>query len=175
MTIYFVPKQLRLRLRRPLGGFIPGERPRRVRLLRAISGVELFVTIGDATTSIFEGHGITPHLAIVDGNEKRLPRPLPTTNSNTTISVVNRAGTISTQSLDAIREAITSKPPVRIQVRGEEDLLTLPVIASFPENTVVFYGQPNKGMIFVPITRKKREFARQLLFEMGITTDILKG
>ena len=175
MTIYFVPKQLRVRLRRPLGGFIPGARPSRWRLLRAISDAELFVTVGDATTSIFEGRGITPHLVVIDGNEKRSPRSLPTTPSNTTISVVNRAGSISTEALEAVREAITSDPPVRIEVRGEEDLLTLPVIASFPEGTVVFYGQPDKGMIFVRITRKKRELARQLLSEMGITTEDLKG
>ena len=53
-------------------------------------------------------------------------------------------------------------------VEGEEDLLTLLITAIFPINTMIFYGQPNKGLVIVKIDNYLRKYANKLLNEIGI-------
>ncbi|MCG3779568.1 MAG: hypothetical protein JW390_20152 [Nitrosopumilus sp.] len=53
--------------------------------------------------------------------------------------------------------------PVRLIVNGEEDLLVLPVCIHAPENSVVLYGQPNKGLVLVQINTEIRNKAQSLL------------
>jgi len=52
---------------------------------------------------------------------------------------------------------------VRIFVRGEEDLAALPAILLAPEGSVVLYGQPDEGVVFVSITKSKKEEILDLL------------
>jgi hypothetical protein len=54
-------------------------------------------------------------------------------------------------------------PPIRLTVNGEEDLLVLPVCIHAPENSVILYGQPNKGLVLVQITAEIRNKAQALL------------
>jgi uncharacterized protein (UPF0218 family) len=58
------------------------------------------------------------------------------------------------------------KPPIRISVNGEEDLLVLPVCVYAPENSVVLYGQPNEGLVIVKITPQIRNKTQTLLDSM---------
>ena len=60
----------------------------------------------------------------------------------------NPAAEITDQSISKIKEAFSMKTPVRITVKGEEDLLVIPVCIYAPENSVVLYGQPNEGMVY---------------------------
>ena len=53
--------------------------------------------------------------------------------------------------------------PIRLTVNGEEDLLVLPVCIHAPENSVILYGQPNKGLVLVQITTEIRNKAQALL------------
>ncbi len=46
---------------------------------------------------------------------------------------------------------------------GEEDLLVLPVCIHAPENAVVLYGQPNRGLVIVRITPEIRNKVETLL------------
>ena len=52
---------------------------------------------------------------------------------------------------------------VRIMVHGEEDLLVIPVCIYAPENAVVFYGQPNEGLVIVKVTSDIRNKTQKLL------------
>jgi uncharacterized protein (UPF0218 family) len=62
-----------------------------------------------------------------------------------------------------IKKAFTMNSPVRLIVNGEEDLLVLPVCIHAPENSIVLYGQPNKGLVLVQITTEIRNKAQTLL------------
>ena len=111
--------------------------------------------------------GLVPFLQIVDGKEKRHERDLPTSDSVvTTMNCRNPAGEITEQSIDIIKKSLDSKPPIRIIVDGEEDLLVIPVCLFAPENCVVMYGQPNEGLVIVEITNQVREKVQSIVNSM---------
>ena len=58
------------------------------------------------------------------------------------------------------------KPPIRLLVNGEEDLLVLPVCLFAPENSVVMYGQPNEGLVIAEITNEVREKVQKIVNQM---------
>ena len=101
---------------------------------------------------------LIPSLQIIDNLEKREKRTSPLiTNDTIELSIVNPAKEITPQSIDLIKKSFTLKPPVRINVEGEEDLLVLPVCIYAPENAIVMYGQPNEGLVIVKITPEIRK------------------
>ena len=82
------------------------------------------------------------------------------------LNVDNPAAEITLQSIDLIKKAFDMKPPIRISVNGEEDLLVLPVCIHAPENSVVLYGQPNEGLVIAKITPQIRNKTQTLLDSM---------
>ena len=128
----------------------------------------LIVTVGDASAETITSSGISPDIFIVDSLEKREKRNIPQLFYNTELNAVNPPSTITDQSLHAINSALTAKKPVRILIEGEEDLLSLLVIASYPNDTLLFYGQPNEGLVMVNISNKKKD-ALSILKNIGIT------
>jgi len=48
-------------------------------------------------------------------------------------------------------------------VDGEEDLLALPAIIHAPRGSILYYGQPNKGLACVIVTNEKKHEALALL------------
>lgn len=78
------------------------------------------------------------------------------------VSVDNPAGIITDELIRTLCEAFASEKLLRIFVRGEEDLATLPVILLAPIGAVVLYGQPDEGVVFVEVTKKKKEEIRAL-------------
>jgi len=123
----------------------------------------LIITVGDRTTEKMIDFGLIPSLQIIDGQEKREKREPPKLANATELTVDNPAAEITPQSVSAIKTALTLKPPVRLFVNGEEDLLVLPVCVHAPENAVVMYGQPNEGLVIVTITPEIRNKAQSLL------------
>ena len=53
---------------------------------------------------------------------------------------------------------------VRITVDGEEDLLVIPACIYAPDKSVVLYGQPNEGMVIVPVTSEIRNKTKSILY-----------
>ena len=66
-----------------------------------------------------------------------------------------------------IKNSFTLKPPVRITINGEEDLLVIPVCLYAPENSVVMYGQPNEGLVIVIIDENIRKKTQLILDSMN--------
>ena len=159
-----LPENLRNQLKIPLGDLIPNEKISKEEILNLIPKGAFVITVGDATTEKMINYGIIPSLQIVDGQEKRVERSPPAeTSVKTHLSCNNPAAEISSESIDTIKKAFDSKPPIRITVNGEEDLLVLPVCLNAPENSVVMYGQPNEGLVFVKITSKIKHKVKSLL------------
>jgi len=126
------------------------------------------IAVGDATTEKLQSYGIIPSLQIVDAQEKRIKREPPQANKvSTNLSCQNPAGEITEQSIEIIKQAITSKPPVRIIVDGEEDLLVIPVCIYAPENTIIMYGQPNEGLVVVTVNEEIKKKTKSILDAMN--------
>ena len=136
--------------------------PTKENILRHIADDSFIITVGDATTEKMLKFNLTPSLSIVDGLEKREKRTVPSGNE-TKLFCDNPAGEITTQSINTIKNALKSKPPVQIIVNGEEDLLVIPVCVHAPQNAVLMYGQPNEGLVIVKITQEIRNKTQELL------------
>ena len=70
--------------------------------------------------------------------------------------------------------ALKTDEKTLILVDGEEDLFALPAIFLAPINSLVLYGQPNKGFVLVKVTDKTRLIAMKILKEMGFSEEYLK-
>lgn len=154
---------LRDKFKAPLGVLLPENQTSKENIKKHLLENSLIITVGDRTTEKMIDFGLIPSLQIIDGQEKREKREPPKLANATELTVDNPAAEITPQSVSAIKTAFTLKPPVRLFVNGEEDLLVLPVCVHAPENAVVMYGQPNEGLVIVTITPEIRNKAQSLL------------
>ncbi|MFQ5782837.1 MAG: GTP-dependent dephospho-CoA kinase family protein [Nitrosopumilus sp.] len=150
----------------PLGILLPESQADKFHIQKHLSENSYVITVGDRTTEKMIDFGLIPSLQIIDHHEKRQEREPPKLANATELTVDNPAAKITTQSIDIIKRAFTMKPPVRLSVHGEEDLLVIPVCIHAPENAVVLYGQPNEGLVIVKITPEIRNKTQTLLESM---------
>jgi len=169
-----ISEKLRNELKVPVGQVIPDLVATKEKLLPYFDQSKITVCVGDRTTERIHGFGFSPDLEIVDSLEKRAARKVPALDLRERRVVVpssNPPGIISLDSLQSLARClkliVESKSKMRLEIKGEEDLLALPVIAFFPVNTVTFYGQPNVGMVVVT-SPESRERSRRILKELGI-------
>ena len=158
-----LPDSLRDELKIPLGILLKDTTLENIS--RHIPKDSYIITVGDATTEKMLNFGFAPSLQIVDGYEKRGKR-IPPHSTATILTCDNPAAQITLQSIDVIKQAFSTKPPVQILVNGEEDLLVIPVCIFAPQNSVVLYGQPNEGLVLVPVTQEIRNKTQSLLNRM---------
>ena len=157
-----LPENLRNALKKPIGILIKDGNVSRSSIMRLLSANSYIITVGDATTERLLGYNFVPSLQIIDGIEKRAKRnPIKTTAQK--LFCDNPAGQITTQSIEVIRKAMGLKPPVQVVVNGEEDLLVIPCCIYAPHNAIVFYGQPNEGIVAVPVTEEIRNKTKAIL------------
>lgn len=173
MKLYTLSPKLREVLKAPLGTLIKDDQLSKAKLEPLLSG-KIIVCVGDRTTETLREFGFIPSLEIIDLVERRQSRSAPTWNGSPEhfLKVENPAGSISSEalsSLASVRDLIVKNPnvTVRIQVSGEEDLLVLPVLAFFPDNVIVLYGQPLEGLVLVSVNDSRKN-ARNYLGEMGV-------
>ena len=155
---------LREQFKSPLGNLIKESDPEKEKIIKKIYSESNVVTVGDRTTEILLNLGLIPQIQVVDGLEKRNQRDIPVIESiNTELTCKNPAAEITDESISTIKKSFSSKPPVRIIVDGEEDLLVLPICIHAPDNYVIMYGQPNEGLVIVHVTPDIREKIQKLL------------
>ena len=162
-----LPKNLRNELKIPLGKLIQNNSSEKEDYIRKIYSEKVVITVGDATTELLLQMGLIPLLHIIDGQEKREKRSLPLTDMiNTELTVKNNSGEVSTESFNLLKTIFKEKPPIRLLVDGEEDLLVLPICLFAPENSVVMYGQPNEGLVITEITNEVRDKVQKIVNQM---------
>lgn len=169
MKLYPLPKKLRAELKKPLGRLLTSEEITEPNLRSYLSSSIMAITVGDTTTERLLEMKITPTVQIVDGREMRNVRSLPISAHKTEIRTTNPPGTISEEAVEAISCALRSEKPVRIVVDGEEDLLTLIVLALYPKDSIVLYGQPYEGIVMIKVNDDIRRSAKTFLKKMGLT------
>ena len=162
-----LPDSLRDSLKSPMGLLIKDSEVTKENILRIMSKDAFLITVGDATTEKMIKFGLDPSLQIVDSMEKRNKRNLPLGKTRTILECVNPAAEITDESISVIKKAFQADMPVRIIVKGEEDLLVLPVALHAPENSVILYGQPNEGLVIVKVTEEIRNKASKIMNSMS--------
>ena len=162
-----LPENLRNELKIPLGKLIKNNSSEKEDYIRKIYSEKVVITVGDATSELLLQMGLIPLLHIIDGQEKREKRSLPLANAiNTELTVKNNPGEISAESFNLVKNIFNEKPPIRLVVDGEEDLLVLPVCLFAPSNSVVMYGQPNEGLVIAEITSEVRDKVQKIVNQM---------
>ncbi|MGI5992746.1 MAG: GTP-dependent dephospho-CoA kinase family protein [Methanosarcina sp.] len=163
-----LPRELRPLMKRPLGTLYRGKgRDTIEKFIGEIASPTKLISVGDVTTFHLLEAGIIPDICIVDNRTKRKPVSSDMLARNMDkiydeVSVDNPAGIITDELVRILCEAFASEKPLRIFVRGEEDLATLPVILLAPLGSVVLYGQPDEGVVFVKVTEEKKGEIRTL-------------
>ena len=158
-----LPDSLRDQLKIPLGILLPIDQDNKINIQKYLSDDSYIITVGDRTTEKMIDFDLIPSLQIIDGLEKRIKRDIIKLGSAFELKIDNPAAEITLESIEIIKKAFTMNSPIRLTVNGEEDLLVLPVCIHAPENSVILYGQPNKGLVLVQITTEIRNKAQALL------------
>jgi uncharacterized protein (UPF0218 family) len=150
-------------LKRPFGTLVPEKDITKQKILSMLEGVNRIITVGDATTERLISFGITPDIAVIDGLERRLRRDHSVNYHAKEILCTNPAGTISKEALHVLQIALQTPPPTIVKVKGEEDMLALPLFMLAPKGSAVLYGQPLEGVVVVYITEEKQNQAKDLI------------
>ena len=158
-----LPDSLRDQLKIPLGVLLPIGQDNKINIQKYLSDNSYIITVGDRTTEKMIDFDLIPSLQIIDGLEKRIKRDILKLGSAFELKIDNPAAEITLESIEIIKKAFSLNPPIRLTVNGEEDLLVLPACIHAPENSVILYGQPNKGLVLVQITTEIRNKAQALL------------
>lgn len=170
---YAVTPETLPKLKEPFGILIQGSFSETMNKLEEIVKKEKppkVIAVGDTVSENLHKHQIIPQVAITDNKSMRKKiKPL-SFPSKSLVKVKNPQGTITQEAIAAIREALKSEKQVHILVDGEEDLLTLIAVFYAPENTLVIYGQPQKGIVVVKVTPEKKTSAQKILKVMEAGT-----
>jgi len=125
----------------------------------------LIATVGDVVTLNLIYHNIIPDISLVDFKTKRKKIEKAKMNKvlvmyDIKLSLKNPRSTITKESWSLIEEAIAKVAREKIKcliiVKGEEDLLTLPLSIAMPDRSFVVYGQPEQALILIIINEYVR-------------------
>jgi len=155
-------------LKKPFGTLIPDSKVTKEKVSLMLRGSRRVIAVGDATTERLVSFGIIPDIAIIDGRERRSKRRYPANYRATEMKCFNAPGTISAQAMTILQDALRAKPPIRVIVDGEEDMLAIPLFGTSPLGSTVLYGQPLQGLVVVKITHARRKKAKDLMDRIGI-------
>jgi GTP-dependent dephospho-CoA kinase len=170
--VYRLTRALRDRLKTPFGKLYRGKGEECLRgIVESLGKPPKVISIGDVTTFYLLKAGVVPDICIVDNLTMRLPvdhevRKGTAHASFEDVRVENPPGVVTQELIDAIRNSMSSKKPVRIYVEGEEDLAVIPACEYAPVGSVVLYGQPNEGVVAVTVTEEKKRETLSLMEQM---------
>ena len=142
----------------------------------------LVIVVGDYVSKSLIENNFLPNVLIIDNYTQRTKKSTFTLPDNhKLVQAENIPGEINKQAWIVIKNEfknlekkpiiITDKPMsvVVILIKGEEDLLTLPVILEAPIGAYVLYGQPpmvgdgSSGIVLIEVTLELKKTIEQLL------------
>lgn len=125
----------------------------------------LICVVGDVCLENFLTNHWPHTLGIYDGKQQRAEyQPVTLENIQPAKTVENPAGSISLALTTALK-ALLSAPDQQsyLKVKGEEDLAAVALFLLLPLGSLVYYGQPNQGMVEVVVDEVFKEKIRQVL------------
>lgn len=169
INIRHLTPQLRKKLKKPLGTLFQGALEETMKILETLIEKEKpakVVTVGDRVSQDLADHHILPDVLIVDNKIMRKKISPISATADRVVNVKNPAGTITEEAWLAIEKAMEDSRRTKIVVDGEEDLLTLVAILTAPENSLVLYGQPRKGVVVVKATVEIKQKVQKIVEAM---------
>lgn len=120
----------------------------------------LTCVVGDVCLENFLKHHWPFTLGIYDGRQQRaeyVPAEIAELTPNWVLK--NPPGHISPILIKGLHKALTlaTKHPNYLKIEGEEDLAAVALFLLLPLDSLVYYGQPNQGMVEVVITEEFKE------------------
>ena len=167
--VHRLPERLRAKLAKPVGRLYSAEEVKGRRFAILVMKAPMVITVGDKVTETLGAMGRVADVQVVDSLENRRERAPPEVAYARMIAVENPPATITEGAIEGIRDAFEGQKPARVAVKGEEDLLAIPVIALAPVSALVFYGQPGKGIVVVKADAESKSRNKALLAELGIS------
>ncbi len=162
---YAVTSQVINEFKEPFGSLLTGSFSETIRKLEEIIRKDKppkIITVGDTVSRNLHEHGIVPQVSITDSLSMRKKAQSRLFSNKTAVYIKNPQGLITEQAIDAVEQALESPSNTQIIVEGEEDLLTLIAVLYAPENALVIYGQPHRGMVVVKVTTQKKAEAHAI-------------
>lgn len=154
-TVYQPNQEDREKLSKPFGQVVEGKE--KVEEEISAKRREKLIFVGDYTSLTFDN--LEPDLSIVDGKIERKEIPykeLDRIKRDICLEVDNRQGVIEQEAWNKVKEGVIRSEKTKLEVKGEEDLLTIPAVYFAPLGSLVVYGQRNQGSVLVEITPKTK-------------------
>ncbi len=125
------------------------------------------IAVGDVTSATLIDAGFAPDVCVVDGITKRgtYNRGF---SGEIQYMVYNPAATIYPETWSVMDTAIKDGKKSLVLIEGAEDLVGFPAVLLAENGSVMLYGQPDVGIVWVPVTEENKEIARTLLEQMPI-------
>jgi uncharacterized protein (UPF0218 family) len=169
ITIRLLTLELRRELKAPLGLLIEGSSEQTIEKLEKIideTKPSKIIAVGDKVSENIIRSGVLLDVAIVDSRVMRKPVAPLEFEAEKTLNVINPAGTLTEEACQAVDEAVNLTGRVKVQVTGEEDLLTLAAVLSAPNGSIVVYGQPRRGIVIVLVNADSKRRFREIVSRM---------
>jgi|TARA_B100000315_G_scaffold254473_1_gene295617 hypothetical protein len=154
MKDLIVPPELRGILKMPFGELYAGSGLIPANKVKSLLKGEKLIIVGDITLKNMLAVGIKPNLSIVDLKSKR-DQMIETKLSGIILNALNPPGRITIDLWDKIHAALDGNNTTII-VDGEEDLAVIPCIIEADWNTVILYGQPDEGIVYIHVDEETK-------------------
>jgi cytidyltransferase-like protein len=132
----------------------------------------MVITVGDIVTQSFISCQVPFSLSVIDFKSRRQNLPLNYHHKFNLLKALiinenNQPGTISFNLIKSLEKlthkAIFNQKLGILKINGEEDLTVLPSVLIAPLESLIFYGQPDKGIVQLRVTEKIKEKVYRLL------------
>ena len=170
MTIaYALTPELRLKLKEPFGSLIQGTSEETMAKMKELVKKDKptkIISVGDIVSQNLHKHNIHPQITIIDNISLR-NQPMPQEAAvEKTVHIKNPPGTITQETISAVKKALEKDEHTHIVVDGEEDLLALIAVLYAPQNAFVVYGQPNSSIVVIKVASQKKAQVQEFLKAM---------
>lgn len=159
-----ITERLRRKFKRPFGVLL-----RETRRLKRRERPYL-ITVGDITTKTFNDLGLNQDISVIDFRVARKKEfssfaQLGFSSRIKVIDTKNPAGCLTPSIFSSVTAIFAHRKNERIilKIDGEEDLSVLPLVLAAPLGSIIFYGQPGKGVVKVKVTKRSKEISYNLV------------
>lgn len=170
---------LREILSKPHGIILKGAQQKITQHLKnyVINSNKYLITVGDVVTLTCISNGIIPKVSIMDLKTLRKEENLlklklsdVAEHFNEVLYVENPPGYINLCIVDKLKRILNKPGKFLVIVKGEEDLLILPILLFSPLGAKVIYGIPNVGVGVFIVTKEIISIVKSIVenFELSI-------
>lgn len=169
-----LPDHLRPELKKPFGLLLTGSQTKIINELQSLIqkiNPPKIIAVGDVTALTLYFAKIQPNLSIIDEKVERFELEEPVKKMleeipAKKIEIENPAGQVTVALWKAIESALKENEPIKVLVKGEEDLATIPAVILASERSIIIYGQPEKGVVVIEANADKKKAAEAILNQM---------